>query len=201
MRNRVRKGHKEIQSEMLETASRRVAVVLAAASLACPRLPSFASTEEPEAARRLLAACKGRRPSSWSAEERPAIDALVDEVVALRAPWRRELLRGKWRLAYLQPGPDGAGVDRRVPFSGLFDQPWNDNFQVFGANSVVNVGELVGPFLEVRVGGDLSEDDPSDLVAPKRFKADITGGALCLSVGSATGQGKGRRMMAGSGVD
>ena len=51
----------------------------------------------------------------------------------------------------------------------------------------MNVGELVGPFLEVRVGGDLSEDDPSDLVAPKRFKADITGGALCLSVGGGDG--------------
>jgi len=56
-----------------------------------------------------------------------AIDALVEEVASMRAPWRQSQLRGEWRLAYLQPGPDGTGIDRRVPFPEL---PWNDSYQV-----------------------------------------------------------------------
>jgi len=79
-----------------------------------------------QAPSRLYEAVAARRPSDWTAAERPAIDALVEEVAALRAPWRQSDLRGVWRLAYLLPGPDGAGVDRRVPFPEL---PFNDNFQ------------------------------------------------------------------------
>ena len=56
----------------------------------------------------------------------------------------------RWKLAYLQPGPNGAGVDRRIPFPEL---PFNDSYQQFGVDSVVNIGELLGPSLEVRVGG------------------------------------------------
>ncbi|EOD25296.1 hypothetical protein EMIHUDRAFT_115633 [Emiliania huxleyi CCMP1516] len=107
-----------------------------------------------QAPSRLYEAVAARRPSDWTAAERPAIDALVEEVAALRAPWRQSDLRGVWRLAYLLPGPDGAGVDRRV----------------FGASSVTNVGELLGPSLA----------DEAVTAAPKRFRADITRGSLCL---------------------
>ena len=39
---------------------------------------------------------------------------------------------------------------RRIPFPEL---PWNDSFQVFGAESVTNVGELLG---QARVTVDTS---------------------------------------------
>ena len=88
---------------------------------ACPSLAMEESLPlpphtEPVQARRLLELCRSRRPSDWTADERPEVDRLVQELVDLRAPWPSEGLRGKWRLAYLQPGPTGAGIDRRVPF-------------------------------------------------------------------------------------
>ena len=45
---------------------------------------------------------------------------------------------------------------------------------------MTNVGEVLGPRLEVRVSGALSEDDTTDLVSPKRFRADINDGRICL---------------------
>ena len=108
--------------------------------------------------------------------EKVEADSLVEQTASLGARWDREKLRGKWRLAYLQEGPDGAGIDRRIPFPEL---PFNQNYQIFGADTVTNVGELLGPALEVRVSGTLQEEDPSDLIAPKRFRADITQGQLC----------------------
>jgi hypothetical protein len=148
-----------------------------AVAAAAPAVAVAAPEEPSEPARRLLAACQGRRATQWRDSERTAIDALIDEVAALNAPWPRENLRGKWKLAYLQPGPDGGGVDRRVPFPEL---PWNDSFQIFGEASVTNVGELLGPALTVRVSGALAEDDAAVARAPKRFRADIDGGALCV---------------------
>lgn len=164
----------------VQAPARRSVLLHAAAAAAIlvgerPLLPCAAS--EPEAATRLLNLCEKRRPADWADSERPEMDLLIDELVAQRAPWPREALRGKWRLAYLQPGPDGAGVDRRIPFPEL---PWNDSFQIFGEQSVVNVGELLGPGLTVRVGGGLSEDNEGDLEAPKRFKASINSGGICL---------------------
>ena len=105
------------------------------------------------------------------------IDGLIDEIVRSRAPWPRGELAGLWRLAYLQPGPDGTGVDRRIPFPE-FD--FNDSYQRFGESSVLNIGELLGPTLRVEVGGTLTEEDASVVRSPKRFRADITGGGLCL---------------------
>ena len=161
------------------TLSRRTVVVGGiASSLGLAPLPVLAADEPaPDAVQRLAALVEGRRAQQWRPEERAEVDRLIEEVVALRAPWRREDLRGRWKLAYLQPGPDGGGVDRRIPFPEL---PWNDSFQVFGADSVTNVGELLGPALEVRVSGSLAEEDPADLTAPKRFNVDITRGQLCL---------------------
>ena len=74
-------------------------------------------------------------------------------------------------------GPDGTGVDRRIPFPE-FD--FNDSYQRFGESSVLNIGELLGPTLRVEVGGTLTEEDASVVRSPKRFRADITGGGLCL---------------------
>ena len=140
------------------------------------RVPAADQGLQPAQAARLLELCEGRRPSDWRPEERADVDRLIEALAAMETPWTRNDLRGKWKLAYLQPGPDGGGVDRRIPFPEL---PGNDSFQVFGADSVTNVGELLGTALEVRVSGSLSEDDPNDLVAPKRFRADIDRGLIC----------------------
>ena len=172
---------------MLLAVSRRAALAAIAAAVSSPPLarpaiafepdvPVAAAPVEPEAARKLASLVEGRRPSDWMESERPAIDALIEDVVALQAPWTRSDLTGKWKLAYLQPGPDGGGVDRRIPFPEL---PGNDSFQIFGERTVTNVGELLGQWLEVRVSGSLSEDDERDLTAPKRFRADIDGGKIC----------------------
>jgi hypothetical protein len=100
----------------------------------------------------------------------------VASIVEQHYPWKRELLPGKWILVYLQPGPNGGGIDRRIPFPE-FD--FNDSYQVFGLDSVVNIGEVFGPNLRVEVGGDLTEADTTSLQVPKRFIANIFGGKLC----------------------
>ena len=134
---------------------------------------------EPAAEAALYEACQGRRLGSWTTAERPMVDTLVDELVALRVPWRKEMLRGKWRLAYLQPAPEGAGVDRRIPFPEL---PWNEQYQIFGRSDVINVRELLGPVLEVRAAGRVAEDDSAAVELPKRFRVGIEQGALCGSI-------------------
>ena len=85
------------------------------ASAAAAALPAYAlepdvpvqATEliEPAAARKLLALVAGRRPADWSDAERPQVDALIDEVAALQAPWPRGYLRGKYvaRAAAYRP--------------------------------------------------------------------------------------------------
>ena len=124
----------------------RRAVLLHAASLfgsLLPmRAPALAVTDpEPVAAHRLCELCRGRKPSDWSTEERPAVDALVDELVAFgrQASWSSGALRGKWRLVYVQPGPQDVrypGADRRLLFPDL---PWNDKYQIVGLSYVINV--------------------------------------------------------------
>jgi len=76
----------------------------------------------------------------------------------------------------LQPGPDGTGIDRRIPFP---DFPFNSNYQVFEEASVTNIGELFGPLLSVKVAGTLKEEDETALQVPKRFVANIDSGKLC----------------------
>ena len=97
------------------TVSRRTVVGGSIASLGLARrpLPALAA-EEPEAVQRLLALVDGRRAQQWQPEERAQMDRLIEEVMALQAPWNREDLRGRWKLAYLQPGPGGGGVDRHA---------------------------------------------------------------------------------------
>ena len=97
------------------TVSRRTVVGGSIASLGLARRPLPAlAVEEPEAVQRLLALVEGRRAQQWQPEERAQVDRLIEEVVALQAPWNREDLRGRWKLAYLQPGPGGGGVDRHA---------------------------------------------------------------------------------------
>jgi hypothetical protein len=141
-----------------------------------PKSTLVASDDEPVEVNKLFHYLNGRRPMEYSQEERFEIAALIDDVVGKRYPWKRELLPGKWILAYLQPGPEGGGIDRRIPFPE-FD--FNDNYQIFTSDKVVNIGELFGPSLRVVVGGDLMEADPTSLEVPKRFIANINQGKLC----------------------
>jgi hypothetical protein len=120
----------------------------------------------------------GRRPYEYTQEERFEISDLIDRIVQLasNSNFRSNLLPGKWMLVYLQPGPTGEGIDRRIPFPE-FD--FNDNFQVFSRASLVNIGEVIGPLLQVRVKGDLQEDSPGNFSAPKRLVAEIKSGEIC----------------------
>ena len=59
----------------------------------------------------------GRRAGEgYTADEQRIVEELIEEVAGLRAEWAGEELPGLWHLAYLTPGPDGATVDRRIPF-------------------------------------------------------------------------------------
>ena len=148
-------------------------VALCFSSRCLPTLPAAALIdEEPEASRRLSELVRGRRPSGWSDAERPSVDALVEELVALRAPYRTAAARGKWRLVYLQPGTE-------PPQLGL---PFNEHYRIFGKSDVISVAELVGPTLEVRAAGAWRDDDPTSQSTPKRFREDIAQGALCAAL-------------------
>lgn len=154
--------------------------------IACTRR---ASSDEPKVVTRLFEYVNGRRKDEYSEEERREIDALIQEIVAMNLPQRdsnNQSLVGKWMLVYLQPGPDGAGIDRRIPFPEF---PFNDNYQIFRDNgSVTNIGELFGPPLYVKVMGDfqklLADDQTTRATtrsaAPQRYQALINGGKLCL---------------------
>ena len=164
---------------------------------------------EPAAVKKLFEYVNGRRPNEYSDEERSEIDDLIAQIASLPAKdisQGSESLSGKWILSYLQPGRDGAGIDRRIPFPE-FD--FNDNYQVFSfpeqtsqeeksssssslSGGITNVGQLLGPFLTVEVSGDVQQlktnNDvggemtslPPD-VTKKRYVANINGGKLCLS--------------------
>jgi len=135
---------------------------------------------EPVEVTELFDLINGHKPQSFSQDQRFQIASLIDRIVDARYEWRKEDLDGKWALAYLQPGPDGGGIDRRIPFPDL---PFNNNYQIFSKKSLTNVGELLGPLLEVRVGGSLQEEDESSYSTPKRFRANIEKGALCVGDG------------------
>ena len=148
------------------------------------RWPAHAAalpTTEPEAARKLFDLCQGRRPGDWTADEKLVVDSLVNELVALRTPWRNEYARGKWRLAYLQ-----RGFDSKPP--PAFELPVQEQFQIFSQQQVVNVAEigkvwpLFGAAIEIRAAGLWLQDDPGDPAPPKQFRADIDQGALCGAI-------------------
>lgn len=134
------------------------------------------SPNEPVAETALFDICNGRRPEEYSAEERTEIASLMDQLAGAKYDIVADVLPGTWKLVFLQPGPTGAGVDRRVPFPEF---SFNDQYQIFEKDSVVNVGEIFGPSLAVRVFGDLAQVDPDSRSSPKRFAARINGGTLC----------------------
>jgi hypothetical protein len=142
---------------------------------------------EPLEVTQLFDYINGRRPNEYEQEERFEIASLIDSIVEKSASsvgfnlstpsFDRDLLPGTWILSYLQPGPNGEGIDRRIPFPE-FD--FNDSFQVFTDTSVVNIGQVLGPWVEVQVSGTIQEDDPTTTSVPKRFRANIEGGKLCV---------------------
>jgi len=121
----------------------------------------------------------GRRCNEYSPNERSAIDTLINEISNTNWDWDADLLPGKWMLVYLQPGPTGAGVDRRIPFFPEFN--FNDQYQIFTDTEVRNIGELWGPLTSATVSGKLKEENPSRRNTPKRYKASIDHGSICLS--------------------
>jgi hypothetical protein len=137
-----------------------------------------ASSAEPSEATQLFDYVNGRLLDEYSQEERMEIDSLVDSIVRNSYPSDyRQQLPGKWRLVYLQPGPDGAGIDRRIPFP---DFSFNNNYQIFTPDHrVTNVGELFGSWLEVRVFGEVEALKRGPRNKPQQFQAHIQGGKLC----------------------
>jgi len=166
---------------------------------------------------KLFGYLNGRRPNEYSDEERSEIDDLIEQIVTLPTKDSKfdnsETLSGKWILSYLQPGRDGAGIDRRIPFPE-FD--FNDNYQVFSfpeestqeksasssSGSITNIGQLLGPLVTVEVSGDVNElktnyDVGGEMTssslggATKRYVANINGGKLCLSSSSSSSSSTG----------
>ena len=45
------------------------------------------------------------------------------------------------------------------------------------------MGEIIGPLLEVRVGGSLQEEDKRSHSTPKRYRVIIDKGGLCIGEG------------------
>ena len=133
---------------------------------------------------KLLKIIRGRKPNSFKPNEEENIEAIIKDLIssAQGSKWQRNLLPGKWRVAYIRPGPGSRqgggekGLDRRIPFPEL---PFNESYQQFTLDSVTNIGELLGPGLRVEVGGTLSEDNTDMSLTPKRFRVNITGGNLC----------------------
>ena len=82
--------------------------------------------------------------------------ALVSEVVAQNAPWPRAGLVGKWRLAYLQPGPKGEGVDRTHTVPRVWLQRAISNIPA-ESRRVTKRGAGLGPAVRVEVKGSLEE--------------------------------------------
>ena len=142
-----------------------------------PRSTRERPSNEPSAVSQLFDMCNGRRPMEYSEEERREISQLMDQA-SLASKLDPSLLPGKWMLVFLEPGPEGAGVDRRVPFPEL---PFNDQYQIFAKDSVTNVGELWGPDLSVEVYGGLKQ------ASEALFEADIQGGRLCWKRSCADG--------------
>jgi len=131
---------------MLHDVAVRRAVLMQAAgllsSLVLPICPPVLAAADPE--QRLYELSQGRRPSDWLAGERPTVDALVDELVALGRQTSSShrvisgALRGKWRLVFVSPGPQDVlypGADRRLLFPDL---PWNDKYQIVGLSYIIN---------------------------------------------------------------
>ena len=163
-----------------------------------PKSSLQATYHEPKAVKTLFAMLNGRRPNEYSEEERREINEIINEIVNLQTATATATgntntntntnnspgLAGTWVLVYLQPGPNGAGIDRRIPFP---DFDFNDSFQVFessinerSADKVTNIGQVLGSLADVRVSGSLREIVNHQATNKRRFEATIEGGRLCF---------------------
>jgi hypothetical protein len=133
--------------------------------------------DEPAVVTKLFNQINGRRQNEYSPDERFEIAALIDEICGQTWDWKANELSGTWMLTYLQPGPNGGGIDRRIPFPE-FD--FNDSYQVFTENAILNIGQVFGPLVEVDVSGSLQEKDAEQVTTPKGFIANIDSGKLCF---------------------
>lgn len=131
----------------------------------------------------------------YTSLEMDKIDQLIDSLVQTNNDTTDlKLLAGTWKLVYLQPGPDGAGIDRRIPFlPEILDKSFhNQNFQKFAYFSsdddkesaenkgyITNIGEVLGPSVQVRVRGTFEKEKES-ILQPRRFSAKINEGELCF---------------------
>eukprot|EP00978_Attheya_sp_CCMP212_P047312 scaffold421304_cov54-Attheya_sp.AAC.1 len=72
--------------------------------------------DEPAEVTHLFEFVNGRRPNEYTTDEMDEMARLMDNIADSKYAWNRDLLPGKWMLVYLQSGPDGGGIDRRIPF-------------------------------------------------------------------------------------
>jgi hypothetical protein len=138
------------------------------------------SSQEPKEVTQLFDYINGRRPNEYTPQERSEISSLINSIVTNsnnKTDFDRDLLPGQWILSYLQLGPEGVGIDRRIPFP---DFDFNDNFQVFDEDKITNIGQVLGPWVDVQVSGALQELDFQSTRVPKEFRASIQGGKLCV---------------------
>jgi len=144
-----------------------------------PRSTLKRDTDEPEVVTRLFDMVNGRRPKEYSPSEELEMNSLINKIAKTKWEWNAHWLPGKWMLVYLQPGPNGAGVDRRVPFFPEFN--FNDQYQQFTVSGVENIGEVWGARAAVTVAGTLQEQNQSQVTTPKRYVARIQEGSLCYN--------------------
>ena len=151
------------------------------------------NSPEPSKVTTLFDKVNGRRPGEYSATERSEIHDLMDQIVQdeQSIPWDGNLLPGTWQLVYFQSSSvlkEGSGnVDRRIPFPEF---GFNDQYQIFGGSddndnnnpTLVNVGQVFGPSLFVRVLGTYQQVNPNDNRNPKQLQADIVRGQLCWGI-------------------
>ena len=135
-------------------------------------------SNEPKEVSTLFGMVDGRRPGEYSEEEQFEIISLIQKLRERHDEYKSKISLGEWRVAFVQEGPGGIGIDRRIPFPEF---PFNDNYQIATATTdeIVNVSELFGPLLFVKVFGKLRELDSSSQIMPKRFDATVSGGGLC----------------------
>jgi hypothetical protein len=142
-----------------------------------PKSTLVAAADEPMAVTSLFDICNGRRPDEYSAAEETEIAAWMHLIEETHTPWEAPKLPGTWKLVYLQAGPTGAGVDRRIPFPEF---SFNDQYQIFTPTTVTNRGELFGPGFFAQVTGGVTEVDSFSRRTPKALEANIQGGQVCV---------------------
>ena len=89
-------------------------------------------SNEPKDVTTLFQLLNSRKPQGY--KDNHQISLLIDRIVTARYYGSTtEDLNGKWKLVYLQPGPDGTRIDRRIPF--FPELSFNNNYQIFSISS------------------------------------------------------------------